>query len=129
MSYSHEYIWYGVTVVVKKKRKKEWNREISYMWIANPWRRKELPAPHTVYRPSIKSVGWSGIWGGFHRSWVGVAEALDWLLNSLTSFSWPASRRLNGSCVTDGFIRYSQLQPTYSYSKVTKLAAMQLFWK
>lgn len=79
-----------------------WNMD--YMWIAYPCRRNELPAPQTVYNPSIKSVGESGISTGFHRSWVGLVELLDWL-NSLTSFPWMGTRGLNGSCVTDGLIR------------------------
>lgn len=78
------------------------------MWIAKPWRRYELPAPHTVYKPSMKSVGESWTSTGFHRSWVGVAELFD-RSNSLTSFPWPGSLGLNGSWVTDGFTRYNQL--------------------
>lgn len=78
------------------------------MWIAKPWRRYELPAPHTVYKPSMKSVGESGTSTGFHRSWVGVAELFD-RSNSLTSFPWPGILGLNGSWVTDGFTRYNQL--------------------
>lgn len=82
--------------------KQSWNT--NYMWIAYPWRRNELPAPHIVYNPSMKSVGESGVSTGFHRSWVGVVQVLDWS-NSLKSFPWTGIRGLNGSCVTEGLIR------------------------
>lgn len=80
-----------------------------YMWIAKPWRRNELPAPHIVYNPSMKSVGDSGISSGLHLSWVGFVRLFD-ASNSLTSFFWAGTRGLNGSCVTDGLIRYNQLK-------------------
>lgn len=90
------------------------------MWMAKPCLRYELPAPHTVYRPSMKSVGVSGISTGFHLNWVGVAELFDWS-NSATSFPWMGTLGLKGSCVTDGLIRYSQLPKKKKKKKKTIL--------
>jgi len=74
------------------------------MWIAYPWRMKELPEPQTVNNPSMKSVGESGISVGFHRSWVGFVELFE-SLNSLKIFLLEGTRALNGSWVTEGLIR------------------------
>lgn len=74
------------------------------MWIAYPWRMKELPEPHMVDNPSMKSIGESGASMGFHLSWVGLAELLE-LLNSLKILPLPGTLGLNGSWVTDGLIR------------------------
>lgn len=93
----------------KTKRREEEDLSLVYMWIANPWRRKELPAPQTVYSPSTKSVGLSGTSSGLQRSWVGFVRLFD-ASNSLTSLSWAGTRGLKGSCVTDGLIRYNQLK-------------------
>jgi hypothetical protein len=57
----------------------------------------------------MKLVWAAGIGGGFHRSCVGVTDAAELELKSLTNPSFVGSRGWNGSCVTDGLIRYNQL--------------------
>lgn len=58
----------------------------------------------------MKLVFSSGIRGGFHRSCVGVTDADEAELKSEVSSLCEGSRGWKGSCVTEGFIRYSQLQ-------------------
>mmetsp|Transcript_68169 Transcript_68169/g.215652 ORF Transcript_68169/g.215652 Transcript_68169/m.215652 type:complete len:204 (-) Transcript_68169:236-847(-) len=79
-----------------------------YMWMANPSLDSGPPAPHMVVMPRTKSVfsSGSGIVGGRHLSWLGVAVAR---LKSATICSTGKLRGWKGSCVTEGRIRYIQV--------------------
>jgi hypothetical protein len=68
-----------------------------------------LPAPHTVNSPRTKSTGSAcvGMGNGRHRSWLGVTTPR---LKLAVRPSVGKSSGWNGSCVTEGRMRYSQLR-------------------
>src|SRR5690242_954098 len=77
-------------------------RFAAYTWIAQPDIAAGAPLPAIVTRPSMKSVGASGMGNGLQRIWFG-----DGAMPSKPAAMRPLPIGSNGPCMAAGRMRYS----------------------